>query len=326
MPIERPGAQARSSAPAAAPTARAGARTSAAPRGPPPVSQPTVMRPRTSRPGRSRSVVQVALQVGGVEAGLGRVGVDVDLQVDRQPAAGAGRHARATRRSRRAASVDRIDRLDDVEELDGAGGLVALQVAHEVPLGGASSGDLVGRLLDAVLAEPIVAGRLRQAQALDAAPSWRWPPGRPSRRRRPARRAGGGHALEDLAARRGQRGDRDRRRAARLVERARGQRPSATGQRLRRRKAGMSRSSASRVAAWPAGTACPWRWARPRPRGLARSRRPPAHRGRRPRCAGAAAPACSRGSPGRPGRRSRRSARRPCRTALTCGPRRSRWR
>ena len=112
-------------------------------RAPPPAeatSRPTVIRPASSK--RARSAADragPAATASGCEAGLRRVLVDVDLEVDRQALSGVDR-----RLGRQAANladeaieapgeVHRIDRLDDGAQLDGPARLVRLQRADEVP-------------------------------------------------------------------------------------------------------------------------------------------------------------------------------------------------
>ena len=323
MPIESP-APAGRPAPAAAPRARAGA-TKVGRRLRPAGGQPAhrheaahleAGQGQQRRPGRVASV-------GSREAGLGRVGVDVDLQVDRQPTAGPA-PCSATRRSRRCGEVDRIDRLDDVEQLQARAALLRWRWPTRCHSHGPRSGHLGRRLLDPVLAQSIVAGSRGQAQPLDRHGLG---DGDQADRRlaaRPARAAGGGDALEHLQPCRAQRGDGGP--VGPLVERAavsvRGRRSAVAAQEGRDvevLRLPRGRRQGPRAAPVETGTATA------SPGGLA-LRRPRARHGRRPRCAGAAAPACSRGSPGRPGRRLLRPACSPCRTATTCGRHRSRWR
>ncbi len=149
------------------------------------------------------------LQVVALEAGLGRVGVHVDLQIDGQPASAAAagfgiREAGEPIETGR--QLERVDRFDDIEELDGAGGLVGLQVSHEMPFGRRYLAHLVGRFLDSVLPESVVAGQHREAEPVGRD---RLGDGHQLGVPGCARRAGAGgrHALEDLLARRDQPGE-----------------------------------------------------------------------------------------------------------------------
>ena len=106
-------ARGRASPSAAAPTARGGPRRSAVRPPARSTSRPTVMSPRTSRRASPPSTARPPRQPLGLEAGLGRVAVHVDLEEDRdaarpgEPRARAGRGARRGPRSRPSGSTSK---------------------------------------------------------------------------------------------------------------------------------------------------------------------------------------------------------------------------
>ena len=141
----------------------------------------------------------------------------------------------------------RIDRLDDLEQLEGPAGLVALELAHQVPLDvrqwrrpwppPPGPGSHPGR-------DP---GARRRAQPLDRHASWTPPRAGPSRgRARP--RGTPDDAVEDGGdARRGRRATAVRSAHAVVATVAGPAGIRLSGPELRRRKAGMSRSSTSGI-------------------------------------------------------------------------------
>ena len=155
MPIDSSGAERRPAAAAARPTASRSATERRARR--------LRVARRAGRPssGRGRRALGRASELGerrrrassGVEAGLGRVDVDVDLEQDRA-AARPGRTSRARAgRAARARSTESTDWID-VEQLERPARLVRLERPDEVPAGARRpSGALAARLLDPVLAE-----------------------------------------------------------------------------------------------------------------------------------------------------------------------------
>ena len=152
--------------PAAAPRARAGGRRWAAPPRRRRCSKPTVMRPRDLEVGQGQQPRQLALEGLGREAGLGRVGVDVDLQVDRQPRRPSA--SRARRPAGPAAPRARRESTDSMTSKSSTA-LAALffwRCPTRCQRGRAQERDLAGRLLHPVLSEQVVSGGLRQAQPL----------------------------------------------------------------------------------------------------------------------------------------------------------------
>ena len=165
------------------------------------------------------------LQRAGPETGLGRIGVDVDLQVDRQPLQSVGLGGEPVQSTRQ---INRIDRVNGLEQRDGPAGLVGLEAADQLPARGWQRSSLVFGLLHAVLTKSRQAEFERLRQAIGCY--------RLGNRQQLNRtgiatgaRAGSVDPTMDIRERRGKRG---------LAA-------FGVGQRLRRRKAGMSRSSTS---------------------------------------------------------------------------------
>jgi len=192
----------------------------------------------------------VLLKRAGREAGLGRIGIDVDLEQDADgPIPGQARQPLR--------KGDRIDRLDDIEQLDGAPGLVALELADQVPLDLRQLGHLWRGLLHPVLAhrgQPSRDGGLESVKWDGLGDAHQLDAGRVTTT--PDRR--GRDASQDALVRCPKRVDRclgwrSRRRVSRSGV-------GAQWSRLRRRNAGMSRSSISGTVRWAgAGWAgAPW--------------------------------------------------------------------
>ena len=173
------------------------------------------------------------------EPGLARVGVDVHLEQDRQR---PGRSDLGADPVEAPGELHGVDRLEAVEELHGAAGLVRLQGADEVPARPGNERHLGRGLLHAVLAEHVVARGDRGPQAVGGH-------GLADGDERHARglAAGAGSRFrdprQDRGTRSGKAGDLGRvRRRNGGYQVAGVHRP---GYLLRRRKLGISRSSAS---------------------------------------------------------------------------------
>ena len=100
---------------------------------------------------------------GRVEAGLGRVGIDVDLEQDRVADPGPNLVREPAKPLGQAHGVDGLDRI---EQLQRVSRLVGLERPDQVPARAGDERDLDGRLLDPVLAEQVEPGRDRVAQRL----------------------------------------------------------------------------------------------------------------------------------------------------------------